>query len=566
MDINRSSFEAIPLDILKIIQQYLNSNDYRQLLNTTQTIFHHSKFETVYYNFQISDHVPDCLSGLKKSVRDCSKQISLHITDTNEEVIEECAAITTGIHKFIFVNNNKKYNFWRSSPNMKLFCNIYFVRLEYIEGIDRLSGLIGIKILHVSYSTTLEVIDFIPGLKRLILEGLTSLREISQYSTIPELQIIDCTHLNLQELGNHEKVAIESTIFDLDLLRVMKVLKDVKFLDLSSPFRTITRSLKNLPIFVNLLYLNFGCDDELFDGSYFPNLLFLKLNHAQITSKVLIPLRLKIAEFEYCSFDSLSVLTTVKELSFLCCKRTVFSNVSDLSNTRKLVFSGIENLEDVSSLVGVNDLKIVNCRKVKNINKLGGVHRLQVHNCIGIISLEGLGEGNSDVFLFGQLKIMNFSPLSTIYKVTIHYCDGFVDGKQLANVQHLTICKCKDFKDTSALGKVKSLYLIRCDKITGLVGLENVPHIHLEGCNQLEDISCLGKQQSLIVLDCIQLKGLMQADVGQKYHRIFLGIPLVKIDIKAFSWYSSNGMKNAPHIFDMFDVLVGRSETRLEPN
>ncbi len=560
MDTNRSSFELIPIDILKIIQQYLNYNDYRQLLNTNQTIFHHSKFETVYYNFQISDHVPECFSGLKRAVRDSRKQISLHITDTTEEVIEECAAVTSGIHKLIFVNNSKKYNFWKRNPNMNLFCNLYSVCLEYVEGINRLSGLSGIKMLQVSYSTTLEAIDFIPGLKRLILEGLTKLQEISQYSTISELQIIDCEHLNLQGLGNHNKVAIESTIFDLDLLHVIQMLKDVKLLDLSSPLRT--RSLKNLPIFVNLLYLNFGCGDELFEGSYFPNLLFLKLNHAQITSKVLIPLKLRFAEFEYCSFDNLSVLANVKELSFFWCKGTVFSNVNYLSNARKLVFSGIENLEDVSSLGGVNDLKILNCRKVKNINKLGRVHRLQMHSCIGIISLEGLGKGNSDVFLFGQLKIMNFSPLNTIFKVTIHYCDGFVDGRQLANVQHLTICKCKNFKDTSALGKVKSLYLIRCDKITRLVGLENVPHIHLESCNQLEDIDCLGKQQSLIVLDCILLKGLVEADVSQKYHRIFHGIPFVKFDIKAFSWYSSNEMKNTPHIFDMFDVLVGRSEER----
>lgn len=52
---------------------------------------------------------------------------------------------------------------------MSVLCNIYDLRLQGIHGIDRLSGLSGVKILHVSDSDTLRKIDFISELKRLVI-------------------------------------------------------------------------------------------------------------------------------------------------------------------------------------------------------------------------------------------------------------------------------------------------------------------------------------------------------------------------------------------------------------
>lgn len=83
-----------------------------------------------------------------------------------------------GIHKLDFQASRE---FWRNNPNMSMFCNIHYVRLENVRGINRLSGLTGIKILEVYISDSITIIDFISGFKRLIIYCLPNLQEISQY-------------------------------------------------------------------------------------------------------------------------------------------------------------------------------------------------------------------------------------------------------------------------------------------------------------------------------------------------------------------------------------------------
>ncbi len=215
----------------------------------------------------------------------------------------------------------------------------------------------------------------------------------------------------------------------------------------------------------------------------------------------------------------------------------------------------------MSCLDRVHELNILSCKKVKDLSKLGRVHRLTVavgdgDKCGVPSSLEGLGQGNSEISLLSLSKIIDFSPLKFIYKVTLESCDGLVDGRDLSDVKILTISRCKNFQDTSNLGKVKYLTLVTCKKIEKLIALDNVANIHLEDCDRLEDIDCLGKQQSLIIIDCSRIERLMKEDVSGKFDRLLQGIKFLRINVRSLSWQWSRGSNKM--FLENFDLLLGK--------
>ncbi len=560
---NEAIMIEIPVEIFRIIQLYLNKHDYRQLLNTNSTIFQDVKYETVYYNLRIvwkeketieeRNRIIDYLTRLYESVKDKSKQISLHIHD----IVEECRSFMSGIHKLVYI-----YDVSRGNHNMSVFSHVYSLRLQGISGIDCLSGLSGVKILRVSYSNSLKAIDFIPDLKRLVLDSLPELVEIAEYKNIPELYIRRCPMLNLTGFGNHERFSLEGWSYrlsDFDL----SMFQSVQYLVLPIDHQCI-KGLDNIPFpcFSNLkiFSINYNTwNNKYFHLSSFPNLRHLKLTNARIRSEILFPLTLQIAEFKECKFDDLFVLSKIKELRFYRCQGKEFNNVNSLSDAYKLAFSNIPELQNVSSLDRVHELNILSCKNIIDISKLGRIHRLTVAVGDGNkrevpSSLEGLGQGNSAISLSSFSKIVDFSPLRFIYKVTLESCDGLVDGRDLSDVKILTISRCKNFQDTRDLGKVKHLALITCKKIERLIALENVANIHLEDCDWLEDIDCLGKQQSLIIIDCSRLQRLMNEDVSGKYGRLLQGINFLRIDDRSLSWHWSRGSNKM--FLENFDLLI----------
>ena len=94
-------------------------------------------------------------------MKDKYQQVSLFV----EAIVEECLCFMSGIHKLVIQDI---FSFDRKIPNMSVFCNIYHLHLNNLDGLDSLDGLSGIKILHVSYCDCLVTIDVIPGLQVLI--------------------------------------------------------------------------------------------------------------------------------------------------------------------------------------------------------------------------------------------------------------------------------------------------------------------------------------------------------------------------------------------------------------
>ncbi len=209
---------------------------------------------------------------------------------------------------------------------MSVFSNIYYLYLSSINT-DRLSGLTGVTILHLSYSRSLRKIDFIPGLKKLVIDELLELSDLSEYRNIPELHIRECPKLNLSGLGNHEKftvLACDNTNAEIDL----SVLQKAQYIGISTDYRCL-KGLDNVPslLFSNLKFLCMNYNYQDFNITFFPNVRSLHLTEAKISSKVLFPSSLKIGEFIGCTFDDLFVLSKVKELRFYQCQGREFRKI-----------------------------------------------------------------------------------------------------------------------------------------------------------------------------------------------------------------------------------------------
>ncbi len=76
-------------------------------------------------------------------------------------------------------------------------------------------------------------------------------------------------------------------------------------------------------------------------ASCFPNIRFLSIGYAVISSDIPFSPTLQCAEFDNCSLDDLLVVKDVKELMFYGCDGRGFQDVSVLSNADKLALVGV---------------------------------------------------------------------------------------------------------------------------------------------------------------------------------------------------------------------------------
>lgn len=89
--------EAIPTEILRIVQQFLNKRDYRNLLNSSHSIFQSAKLETVYYDILANWHkrfkrFEHYLPGLYDSVKDKGRQFHSFLAIQLKRILNNAVA------------------------------------------------------------------------------------------------------------------------------------------------------------------------------------------------------------------------------------------------------------------------------------------------------------------------------------------------------------------------------------------------------------------------------------------------------------------------------------------
>jgi hypothetical protein len=137
--------DALPTAILYIIQEFLSSNDYRNLMNVNLSGYQSIKSETMRYAFlgvekwkKLGIKEQDIVRILK-SVKNKSLQISMRFDKDKQNTVVRCAHLFDGIHKLMI---EEQYHFFHEflKPSFKngfpfgLFNNICHLKLAHIKG------------------------------------------------------------------------------------------------------------------------------------------------------------------------------------------------------------------------------------------------------------------------------------------------------------------------------------------------------------------------------------------------------------------------------------------------
>jgi hypothetical protein len=542
--------DAIPAELFVIIQSYLLKREYRKLMNTSQSLFQEIKFHTVKYTFQ-GPNKWTRIQGFqsekekKKYFRELVKsvvankadQISVYLNQPERKEIREYSFLFAGVYKlwisFSWQQSLKRF------PLQTAFSNIYHV---VISGVCLDStfpaGLENVQILEFNGCESLEDINNlsqVTSLKRLVIDCCCDLERMNLVTNVPEIIIRDSAVEDCGFVGNQNILVLMTSLG--------------RTFNFGGSFQSLS----------NIQALTLSCDflvDHLPDDSLLPlqQIPFISLHNPTENEYYPLPVlygkQIKLYNFDLSSWEEEGVeLPNIEILELIDCEVCNLPNLPNLHSLqiiecdylddfpffpklKKCFICGVNcKLTDVSMFSHVNYLQLKWLTYLADISKLGRIPHLIIKRLDKVTSLQGLGQGNSEIVLQSCSGITDFSPLKHVYKLHLDGFGQFTNAEQVSGVYHLAISSCYHLKDASPLSQVKSLHLSECSALQVLTGLKNVPRLIIHDCYHLEDFSGIGNHKYLGISDCPRLKELFDEYKHKGRHaEIFDGIEEIQLD------------------------------------
>jgi hypothetical protein len=132
------SIERLPTVIFQLIQQYLRSKEYCQLINCRKETFSSINYETRRYSLCINGTAEEPLRRILNSVKDKSKQTAVMFFDMNEAEIKTFVGICDGIENLLVDGNPRRVTIVAGFNNgfpCPVFNNILHLSLRRISEI-----------------------------------------------------------------------------------------------------------------------------------------------------------------------------------------------------------------------------------------------------------------------------------------------------------------------------------------------------------------------------------------------------------------------------------------------
>jgi hypothetical protein len=560
--------EGMPIPIFQIIQDFLEEQDYRDLMNANLSTFQPIKYETVRYSLVGPEtwvHFDFCADENKEatilqiinSAKDKSKQIGMSLKKIGQQLLLKNAHLFEGIGKltvqeatiekdfpFVVFNTIRELKLSHVGPksNHSSFeVNFDFPNLEILE-LDHCS--FG-KIIGWNSSKTLKTVTI------RACYHLSSIPPLDDISTLSITTTPSLTHF--QSKGNHQNFTCTGSSLDKATMMVM-----------------------NQPSFYNgLQYFKlWGTFKHKHDLSFCQNIPIVDLYDMSNTHKVDLPVLygkdLTIQRFSLALWNGQQILANVVECVLIGCTGLIdfpemellqsltvrrcdhlvgIPSLSSLKNLwmvgcpllKKVSFSGnlakvsVEQcklLKDLSAFSHVQDISLYSCHRVSSILPLQHVPKVMIRDCSGIADLEGISSDQDDNFMLEKrlvtlhgVKLPN-KKLQNIYHLVLQYCTIESSGNLslIDNIHHLEISNCTSLITTEGLGAVTgSLTLRNCANLASLVGLKNIPEVSITSCGQMiSDFIGLGHHKKLTVRGNVHFeKMLKEFQKGQKKHSAF---------------------------------------------
>jgi len=179
-----------------------------------------------------------------------------------------------------------------------------------------------------------------------------------------------------------------------------------------------------------------------------------------------------------CQISDTTIINNISTLWLECCN---ISDVSLFSKINTIHLTHCHDIRDFSPLGSVYKLTIGWCNGLKNVASLNTVHILALYHCQYMRSYDELGLGSIHKLTLDDCDIEDVSPLKYINTLILKNCIYLKDVSSLTGVKQLIIEDCQKIKRLSMLSSVPSLTVSHCDNIVDLLELKN-KYVNIDAC------------------------------------------------------------------------------------
>jgi len=186
-----------------------------------------------------------------------------------------------------------------------------------------------------------------------------------------------------------------------------------------------------------------------------------------------------------------------------------------IGNAKRVRLYGSVGIEDISSLVDVEDLNINGCTKITDISMLKNLRKLSMNGCVGITDLSALTL-LEELSMHGCTGVTDISMLKNLRKLNMDYCTGVSDVSELTLLEELSMDNCINVKDINMLKKLRKLNISHCTGITNIDTLPLLEELRMDCCANVVTISILPNIKFVSMYSCHGVKdvdGLMNVNI-----------------------------------------------------
>jgi hypothetical protein len=468
-------FSVIPLVIFDVIHSYLCHYDYRQLLNTSHSIFAEPKYETAYYvlsEFSIKNQLRDSvMEECKKRVRSPQNQICVRWYCRSSQDCSSFCQYCSGIHSLRLLCHNAE----KIVLPLFMFTTVFDLTLvgTYITSLSGLAGGVQgdleaplaecrIQALTLAYCPNLKDISEIKkisGLKQVKIDRCKMIEDYCALANIEEVEVkidtpfVDSRLSNLS--GENQKSltlsAYRSAYFSVgtSLLMSFRHLTSLTLeclFDTSCDFNSAFgegSARTDIKRYSHIRYLKI-CPEGALSFKCFPQLLDLisvELAGFDISSWNQTFSSLSSAVISFCILPSdLSCFKFISQFTLRTRTDSALDFTGIFNDLKEFYLDGSNNVTSLTINSKVRNIRINWAVSLHTISGIGIVKSLDINCCHSLTQVEGLiNAGSCRLSYLKDLKDFTFLQKISV-KLVIHNCPDFDKERYSPYLNAIPVC------------------------------------------------------------------------------------------------------------------------------
>jgi len=508
-------FESLPTNLFQLLEGYLSSEEYRQLLLTFR-----------------SSHLQDVmLTTAQWNLGSTASDKFFSYSKYRDAMLQKVSHRSRQLGLTTKCNGEKSLNLMQkfASAHANQIQDLSFYRFDLIYRLETVGEITLPIFRNINHLVIKQIIYYLPvkfsgcgQISKIELGPNITIRDLSCLSHILHITLDYCD-INTEEIGCLRNVA-DLTIKACTDIESREFISDVS--GLGGNYRLVLSSLPITDVshLGNVHNLTISKCHKLREIPRLANVHSFILVDSSITDVRELSMIKEITLDRCFGIADIAPLINARKLTIKHpSHRAKLLNITSFAYLQSLVLRDI-NIEDfacMASLTSLSHLELLSCDGVSDINmfghlrtliiydnnritsvtNLGRVRTLILEGCGALADLSGLGKGNHYVQIGKNNLIKDFSPLSNCKVVAIGSCGRFTSATNLSNVETFLLSgtPLKTFEGWPGL---KWVGFFRCEELRVLSNLQGVKDIHVYDGYNLFDISGLGDNLHVRLSNC----------------------------------------------------------------